>query len=187
MKAHSHLSTYMRSHPDYRMESRFLAGVDCFVAGRKVSVFKQLTPVSAQSLDVLIVCLAQLPLQRPVHGPVARECALLIIQTPSWSHSRSSSTWQSTTSTSSSSSALSCPPIQPLPHLLRLWKHKSLILNNLGLMEEFEDWNVLCIVHTFWESERSFFNNLMNRVLKFYEGLMHDNNAMKKFISIFLW
>ena len=49
----------MGSHPDNGAERRFLVAVYCPVVGGKVLVFKQLTPVSAQSLDVLEVGLAQ--------------------------------------------------------------------------------------------------------------------------------
>ena len=55
------------------MESRFLVTVDRLVTGREIRVLEELTAVSTESLDVLVVCLPQLPLQTPVHRPVSEK------------------------------------------------------------------------------------------------------------------
>ena len=86
----------MRSHPNYGMEGRFLVTVYCLVAGGEVGVLEQLAAVSAEPLDVLVVGLAQLPLEAPVHGPVPAEGALLVINPPGGSHPWSSTSWHST-------------------------------------------------------------------------------------------
>ena len=123
--------THMRSHPNYGMEGRFLVTVYCLIAGGEVGVLEQLAAVSAESLDVLVVGLAQLPLEAPVHGPVPAEGALLVIKSPGGAHSWGPSPRHHTSSrgnrnpSSSSSSPTSTasrlgPTIQPLPHLFRL-------------------------------------------------------------------
>ena len=122
------LSTYMRSHPDYGVESRFLVTVNRLVRGGEVRILKELAAISAESLDVLVVCLAQLPLETPVHGPVPAEGALLVINPAGWSHSWSSTSRHSTSTrgdgrtsnTSTTSTTWLTPTIQPLPHLFWL-------------------------------------------------------------------
>ena len=64
------VTTYMGPHPDYGMKGGLLVTVYRLVAGGEVRVLEQLAAVSAESLDVLVVGLAQLPLEAPVHGPV---------------------------------------------------------------------------------------------------------------------
>ena len=120
----------MRPHPDYRVEGGLLVTVDGLVAGREVGVLEQLAPVPAEPLDVLVVGLAELPLETPVHGPVPTEGALLVVQSPGGSHSwsstsrnSSSSCWRRDRSPSSSSTSLA-PAIEPLAHLWVLWKEK---------------------------------------------------------------
>ena len=61
----------MRPHPHDGVEGRPLVAVHRPVAGGEVRVLEQLAPVPAQPLDVLVVGLAQLPLQTPVHRPVS--------------------------------------------------------------------------------------------------------------------
>ena len=127
--------THMRSHPNYGMKGRFLVTVYRLVAGGEVGVLEQLAAVSAESLDVLVVGLAQLPLEAPVHGPVPAEGALLVINAPGGPNTWDSSPWHhtsprgdrntsSTSTTSSSSSSTSStrlsPTVQPLPHLFGL-------------------------------------------------------------------
>ena len=63
--------THVRSHPHDGVQGGPLVAVHGPVAGREVRVLKQLTPVPAQPLDVLVVGLAQLPLQAPVHRPIS--------------------------------------------------------------------------------------------------------------------
>ena len=63
--------TYVRPHPHDGMQGWALVAVHCLVAWGKVRVLKQLAPVPTQPLDVLVVCLAQPPLQAPVHRPVS--------------------------------------------------------------------------------------------------------------------
>ena len=48
--------------------------VDRLVTGREIRVLEELTAVSTESLDVLVVCLTQPPLQAPVHRPVSEKC-----------------------------------------------------------------------------------------------------------------
>ena len=114
--------TYMRSHPDYGMESGFLVTVYRLVRGGEVGVLEELAAISAQSLDVLVVCLSQLPLETPVHGPVPAQSALLVVNTPGGSNSWSSASWHASApwrdrGSSSPTTTRLTPTIEPLAHL----------------------------------------------------------------------
>ena len=61
----------MGPHPHDGVQGWPLVAVHRPVAGREVRVLKQLAPVPAQPLDVLVVGLPQPPLQTPVHRPVS--------------------------------------------------------------------------------------------------------------------
>ena len=116
------VTTYMGPHPDYGMKGGLLVTVYRLIAGREVRVLEQLAPVPAQSLDVLVVGLAQLPLETPVHGPVPAQSALLVVNTPGGSNSWSSASWHSSApwrdrSSSSPTTTRLTPTIEPLAHL----------------------------------------------------------------------
>ena len=62
----------MRSHPKDGVEGGLLVAVHRLVAGGEVRVLKQLAPVPAKPLDVLVIGLAEPPLQTAVHRPVSK-------------------------------------------------------------------------------------------------------------------
>ena len=100
--------------------------VDRLVGGREVGVLEQLAAVSAESLDVLVVGLPQLPLEAPVHRPVPAQGALLVIQTPGGSPSWSSASWHASAPwRDRSSSGRKCKPISKKSGFTRPAHHKA--------------------------------------------------------------
>merc|ERR1719507_133779 len=115
------LADLVRPHPKDGMESWLLVTVDRLVARGEVLVFKQLAAISTKAFDVLVVCLAQLPLQAPIHRPVPREGALLVVHPgtgprhcatdPCAGNTRGTSRGRARTL------AGAIPPVQPLSHV----------------------------------------------------------------------
>jgi len=66
----------VRSHPGDLLAALLALLADGSVDGGKIRVFEQLSAISAQSLDVLIIGLLQTTLQTAIHRPIPNSLVL---------------------------------------------------------------------------------------------------------------